>query len=393
MARGDKTMEPALMLVDNLLAEEDEAGEKFEIQTYWRKAWLAGEVLIELGLTRVERDRAAKKRLKEVRQKLEELVGTGQLEPKERLLAGEVLGEIGDSRPGVGVIKLGEQEIPDIAFCYIPAGPFWMGSGEEDKEASEDEKPQHLLDIPYGYWLSKYLVTVGQYRAFVQATGYEPTDRDSLRGLPNQPVNWVTWNEALKFCRWLTKVSREQGWLPEGYQIILPSEAEWEKGARGGLYWPTQSLPPQRLGQGLVEPACQLQKQEHPIWRYPWGNEFEPDCALTEETGFNNRGVVGAYPRGRSPYGLWDMSGNVREWTRSIWGKRVENDNYGYPYQAGDGWEELERPDNDDCFRAVRGGTGFFGIHDTRSAFRTMNNPFGRPAGHGFRLCVSRFSM
>jgi iron(II)-dependent oxidoreductase len=331
--------------------------------------------------------------LPQVRQKLEELVSTGQLEPKERLLAGEVLGEIGDTRPGVGVIKLGELEIPDIEFCYIPPGPFWMGSGVEDKEAEEIEKPQHLLDIPYGYWLSQYLVTVGQYRAFMQATGHEPTDRDSLRGLPNQPVNWVTWYEALKFCRWLTEVSRGQGWLPEGYQIILPSEAEWEKGARGGLHWPTQSLPPQKLGQGLVEPAYQLQEQEHPIWRYPWGNEFDTDCALTEETGFNNRGVVGAYPRGRSPYGLWDMSGNLWEWTRSIWGKGFSEPYYGYPYHAADGREELERPDNDNWLRILRGGYYNWNAQNIRSACRSRNFPFARLVLYGFRLCVSRFSM
>lgn len=382
LIHAKEEMDPALMLVDNLTAEEDEAGTPFDQQTYWRKVWLAGEVLIELGLNRVERDRAGRTRLKVVRKKLEELVSTGQLEPKERLLAGELLGEIGDSRPGVGVIKVGELEIPDIEFCYIPPGPFLMGSSEEDEEAEEHEKPQHLLDISYGYWLCKYLVTVGQYRAFVQVTGHPHTDPDRLRGLPNQPVNNVTWHEALKFCGWLTEISQVRGWLPEGYKIILPSEAEWEKGARGGLHWPIKPLPSQSLGKGLVEPTCQLQAEAHPIWRYPWGNEFDTDCALTEETGFNGRGVVGAYPRGRSPYGLWDMSGNLWEWTRSIY--RAE---YSYRYQFKDGREDLERPDT--WSRVVRGGGYFWNAQNVRSASRSWFGPSYRSVSSGFRLCVS----
>lgn len=379
------------MLVKFLITKSK--NQPIEPTVYWRKVWLAGELLVEMGLEWVKIHKIWQKRLYEVREKLQQLVSTGQLESNERLLVGEMLGKIGDKRLGVGVFKMGEIELPDFEFCYIPPGPFWMGSAEDDTESENNEKPLHQVEIPYGYWLSKYPVTVGQYRVFVQTTGQELTVRYSLQGLPNQPVSYVTWYESLKFCAWLTEVSQTQGWLPEGYRMILPSEAEWEKGARGGLNLPIIPLSSQRLLNGLVEPSFQLQEQEHPLWRYPWGNEFDMDCALTKETKFNSRGVIGAYPRGESVYGLGDMSGNVWEWTRSIWGKDFDKSDFGYPYQFDDGREELDRPDNDQWLRVFRGGAYYSRIKNTCSSFRYRYDPDRRNDYFGFRVCVSRFPI
>jgi formylglycine-generating enzyme required for sulfatase activity len=382
MSYGVGALDSSLVLVEFLLAEPENT--PFNPTIYWRKVWLASELLIEMGIEWVSKHKTGKKRLLEVRKKLEELVSTGQLEPKERLLAGEALGEIGDTRPGVGITKLGGLEIPDIEFCYIPAGPFWMGSNGRDAE-----KPQHSLTIPYGYWLSQYLVTVGQYRVFVQATDYKPRWSRSIQGLPNQPVYNVTWYEAMKFCGWLTEVSQSYGWLSEGYRIILPSEAEWEKGARGGFNWPVDPLPSQKLVKGLVEPSFQLQEKEHFANQYPWGNKFKNNCALTGETDFNSRGVVGAYPCGRSPYGLWDMSGNLWEWTRSIWGKDFSKPDFAYPYLFDDGREKLEQWDDNNWLRIARGGAYWNEVHNIRSSYRGRNSPLNGGTDDGFRLCVS----
>ena len=116
-----------------------------------------------------------------------------------------------------------------------------MGSKQGDQLASDDEMPQHKLSLPR-YYIARYPVTVAQFRAFVDASGYTPEDEDSLHGLLNHPVVNITWYEALKYCQWLTERLREWEGTPEplasllrqeGWQVTLPSEAEWEKAARG----------------------------------------------------------------------------------------------------------------------------------------------------------------
>ena len=158
-----------------------------------------------------------------------------------------------------------------------------MGSPDEDALAQEREKPLHEVDIPYDYWLARYPVSNAQYGAFVGAGGYrEPTfwpearaakywqdgkfrDRDApldLRrpfSLPNHPVVAVSWYEALAFCRWLSGVWREDGRLPAGWSVILPSEAEWEKAARGGLEIPAQPR--------IAVAGEALQSEGEPSWQ------------------------------------------------------------------------------------------------------------------------------
>ncbi|MCP4426861.1 MAG: formylglycine-generating enzyme family protein, partial [Chloroflexi bacterium] len=160
---------------------------------------------------------------------------------QQRLLSGRVLGKLKDTqRPAV----LTTEQMP---MCYVPEGTFWMGEGDA----------LHPNETGEGYWLGKYPVTQAQYGQFVTAGGYENAafwaealaanfwqkgrfkgrwdddwrDRQVAYGfpfmLPNHPVVGVTWYEATAFCRWLTTQI-------EGATVVLPSEAEWEKGARGG---------------------------------------------------------------------------------------------------------------------------------------------------------------
>jgi formylglycine-generating enzyme required for sulfatase activity len=140
---------------------------------------------------------------------------------------------------------------------------------------------------------------------------------------------------TIAYCRWLTDVLGSCDATPKpvrdlivdkGWCITLPSEAQWEKAARGG--------------DGR---------------RFPWGDEdADGNRANFEETGIGHTSAVGCFPAGASPYGILDMSGNVWEWTRSLWGKDWDKPHFRYPYEAGGGREDLGA--GVDVLRVLRGG-------------------------------------
>ncbi|MGB8647999.1 MAG: SUMF1/EgtB/PvdO family nonheme iron enzyme [Anaerolineae bacterium] len=259
--------------------------------------------------------------------RLVELLASDLTAP-ERADAGKVLARFGD--PRAQVLQVGAME-----FCVVPPGPFVMGR-------AEDKHTNKTLDYPY--WLARFPVTVAQWSEFVRKSGHTPRDEDSLRDPANHPVRLVTWHEALAFCRWLNEAYGKQ--LPQGYHFILPSEAEWEKGARGGMQIPAQPYV-RRIVQGLAWPASLPSVANRvPEREYPWEGEFDANRANTSETGIGATSAVGCFARGASPYGIEELSGNVWEWTRSVYKP--------YPYQREDGREKLDAGDNQ--YRVVRGG-------------------------------------
>jgi len=169
-----------------------------------------------------------------------------------------------------------------------------------------------------------------EWRAFVDATGYQPADSDSLKGIANHPVNWVFWHEAMAYCQWLQETLQKEApeRLAKGVSpaerafwrglwsgrltVTLPSEAEWEKAARGT--------------DGRT---------------YPWGEEADPERANYDDTGIGGTSSVGAFAAGVSPYGCEEMSGNLWEWTRTIWGDDWEKGEFEYPYNPKDGREDM----------------------------------------------------
>ncbi len=157
----------------------------------------------------------------------------------------------------------------------IPAGPFWMGS--DDPRTNPENRPKHRVVLP-AFWIDKYPVTNAQYARFIAATGRKPpifwVDGRIPRGFLKHPVTMVTWYDARDYCAWKGK--------------RLPTEAEWEKAARG---------------------------TDARIW--PWGNRMDPKRLNT----YNRIGrttPVDMFPEGQSPYGVMDMAGNVQEWTASV---------------------------------------------------------------------------
>jgi formylglycine-generating enzyme required for sulfatase activity len=219
-----------------------------------------------------------------------------------------------------------------VEFVKVPAGKFLMGSADKDKSAAGREKPQHTVDLPYEYYIGRFPVTNEQYAAYVKAKGIEHPVSGWERKR-DHPVVKVSWKDAMAYCQWLDELLK--GKLPSGLVLRLPTEAEWEKAARGE--------------KGLI---------------YPWGDRFDKTKCNTSEGGEGGTTPVGAYsPQGDSPYGCADMSGNVWEWTHSLFKP--------YPYQGNDGREDEKSGGN----RVLRGGSFYSDEGLARCAFR-YNFPF-----------------
>jgi formylglycine-generating enzyme required for sulfatase activity len=238
-------------------------------------------------------------------------------------------------------------------MVLIPAGQFLMGSDPgADKDALDREQPQHTLHLP-DYYLARTPVTNAQYAAFVQATGHQQPEhwegRKPPKGKEDHPVVYVSWHDAVTYCRWLAEVS--------GQPYGLPSEAQWEKGARGS--------------DGRL---------------YPWGNRWDAVRCNSKEGGPGDTTPVGAYPDGASPYGLLDMAGNVWQWTRSLWGKDWQKPSFKYPYDPADGREDLDAPDS--IFRVLRGGAFYYDTRSVRCAYRYGLDPNLFYWDGGFRVVL-----
>jgi len=276
-----------------------------------------------------------------------------------------------------------------IDFIQIPAGAFIMGSKDDDELAWDDEKPQHTLESPYDYWVGKFPVTNAQFGEFVRATSYEtraeregwawvwdvengqwekkeganwkhPLEANSsLAALKEHPVVQVCWYDVLAFCEWLNQRFVDK--LRQGYHFRLPSEAEWEKAARGpGGY------------------------------KWPWGNDFD-DARCNSKDGGNlcTTSVRSHLPQGSSPYGVAGMSGNVWEWTLTLWGKDRDKPDFVYPYLGKDGRENQSA--GDDFYRIIRGGSFKDDLQGVRSACRDLDPPYFSLNNLGFRVFVAPF--
>lgn len=288
----------------------------------------------------------------------------------ERALAGRTLAALGDERAEVMTLH-------GMQFCAVPPGPFVMSD-----EGNVHEKPQHSVDIAYPYFMARFPVSRAQWREYLETGGHAPGDQTSVHGRDNEPVTYVSWLDARRFCEFLTQTW--QSWLPEGFIVTLPSEAEWEKAARGGAQIPreVEYLTATQLAAKSDET---LMPNPAPHRHYPWGDEFDADRANTISIGETS--ALGCYLAGASPYGCEEMGGNVWEWTRSLWGKNFMKPDYQYPYQIEDRQrEDLNAPEN--IYRVVRGGSWIDPPVNVRVACRLRNRPVNRLNYLGFRVLL-----
>ena len=253
---------------------------------------------------------------------------------------------------GIGSIMVSEKD--GIQMVYVPAGEFTMGS--PDGQGSDDEYPQHTVSL-YAYWIDKTEVTAAQYGRCVESgtcsapdTGGSCTYGDG--GKSDHPINCVDWNQAEAYCRWSNR--------------RLPTEAEWEKAARGT--------------DGRV---------------YPWGDSFDgskvnfcdTNCSYgwkdtSANDGYHETAPVGSYPAGVSPYDALDMAGNVWEWVA---------DWYDGAYYASTPLEN-QTGHGTDSMRVLRGGSWVNVAYDDRSTSRYRSAPDDRYVFIGFRCARSPWS-
>jgi formylglycine-generating enzyme required for sulfatase activity len=260
------------------------------------------------------------------------------------------------------------------ALVQIPAGPFLMGSSTIDPLAEDDEKPQHRLVLP-DFWIGETPITNAQFRPFVAGDGYTNPAYWTTLGWQwrvkeqihtpafwgdakwngaDYPVVGVSWYEAVAYCRWLSAQT--------GHPFRLPSEAEWEKAARGpsGRIWPWGNTW-QDGRCNYVEHWKRLPAQPPPNNRTVWSSMkrwlTNDSTAIIKQTT-----PVTMFPEGASPYGALDMVGNVWEWCATKHGKP-------YPYQLEDEWNDAYLAA--DTTRCLRGGSWYSERKSVRGAVRT----------------------
>ena len=245
-----------------------------------------------------------------------------------------------------------------LGFVEIPAGPFLMGSDPAldslayDNEHWLETGGQATVELP-SFYIGRYEVTVAQFRAFVEATGHR-ADPAAVTGVADHPVTTVSWTDALSYARWLEGELMESPETPaelarllgEGWRVTVPTEAEWEKAARGA--------------DGRI---------------YPWGDEPRRDRANFLSGGPR---PVGSVPCPECPHGLADMAGNVWEWTRTPF-RTAPYDGRGSPTNLAE-----------DALWVIRGGSFGDSEQNVRTAVRGGGDPGARRPFIGFRLAISR---
>lgn len=288
----------------------------------WKIFHLIGKSIIQSDLHKNQRK--SDTLINKIRTILIKFIESGNMDVLSRSECGDILSELEDTRPGVGVVNGN----PNIQWIHIPQGSFMMGSDPKFSFGSDRERPFHRQEVKE-FSISKYPITNQQFDAFYRAGGYTKkefwshlgwswkqsndiekpyNDMDYKFLLGNHPRVGITWFEAYAFCKWLTKELLQP--------VRLPTEAEWEKAAKG------------------------VERQN----LFPWGDDVErvPLVSNMEEMGIGFTNSVGIFPEGRSDFGCLDMSGNILEWCSTVW-----SEDYKMP--------SIENPESQ-LARCVRGG-------------------------------------
>jgi formylglycine-generating enzyme required for sulfatase activity/tRNA A-37 threonylcarbamoyl transferase component Bud32 len=242
---------------------------------------------------------------------------------------------------GVGSTMMREKD--GMEMVYVPEGTFTMGSKENDSDAWSDEKPERNIYLD-AYWFDKYKVSNAQYKLCVDSGtclkpnrlySYNRSDYYNNPKYDNYPVIFVNWNQANAYCEWAGG--------------RLPTEAEWEKAARG-----TDGR------------------------KYPWGNDYPTTELANYNKNVNDTSAVNSYPKGVSPYGAFNMAGNVWEWVNDWWSVQYDVGDTNNPIGPQSGTS-----------RVLRGGSWNYDYSVVRSANRISRNPLVWDYNIGFRCAFS----
>jgi eukaryotic-like serine/threonine-protein kinase len=222
-----------------------------------------------------------------------------------------------------------------MVMDYVPAGGFWMGSTDADSSAAADEKPQHIVSLD-AYWIDQTDVTASMYAKCVATGQCQAAGCHTESKYDNHPAVCVDWSNALAYCRWAGR--------------RLPTEAEWEKAARGT--------------DGRL---------------HPWGNDAPSPTLANYSLNVNDTTEVGKYPAGASPYGALDMAGNVWQWV---------NDWYGEKYYSTSPASNPPGPDSGTT-KVVRGTGWSYSSDPLRAALRNKDVTTTATHDIGFRCAAT----
>ena len=300
-AKAMRGTETALWNLVEYLCCRDHKCPQATMEDVWG-AQIAGQLLAE-NVNSLNFDKVTTPKLDKVKSWLLDIMGGDSLPASERAVAGNSLSDLGDPRFDPGSWLLPEGEV--FGFVKVEAGSFLMGSTREEVDSLksripesldkntieiveafyESEFPRHTVEMS-AYRIAPYPVTAGQFRLFIQDAGRKIDKKWEVDNrYDNHPVTMVSWEDAVAYCEWLSEKMKERG-LP--WTVSLPTEAQWEKAARG----------------------CHASM-------YPWGDEkIDGEKANYYDTGIGSTCSVGCFPKGKSPCGAYDMVGNVLEWCR-----------------------------------------------------------------------------
>ncbi len=281
---------------------------------------------------------------------------------------------------------------------WIPAGSFMMGSETSDSLAKPDERPQTRVTLTKGFWLGRTMVTIRQWKSMTglgvrtqlvrmihddtlyDFGGKQETVRDYMRfsrdADPSQylarefdslPMYFVSWNDAMQFCKDLTERERTAGRLPAGYEYNLPTEAQWEYACRAGTTDATYAGP-------LVVENGKAAVLDNLAWYS--GNSPDGYVGKGFKVSGRNGGPHPVAQKQPNAWGLYDMTGNLWQWCRDWYGK----------YPGGDLTDPTGPATGTD--RVNRGGSFGSGPRDERSANRAKNPPAEASAYRGFRIAL-----
>jgi formylglycine-generating enzyme required for sulfatase activity len=239
-----------------------------------------------------------------------------------------------NSTPTPGNFKIMVSDIDEMKMVFVPSGEFLMGS---NPPFPDDEQPQHMVFLD-AYWIDQTEVTNAMYLLCVNSGACEEPNVAGLvlrdNAYANHPATFISWENANKYCNWAGR--------------RLPSEAEWEKAARG------------------IDGRL-----------YPWGNESANSKLANFGGSGNPTKEVGLYPEGVSPFGAYDLAGNVSEWVFDWYGKYKTNE-----YNNPKGNESGDR-------HMSRGGSSQSEANFLRTAFRGPTIFDEGASSIGFRCAFS----
>lgn len=237
-----------------------------------------------------------------------------------------------------------------LEFLWCEPGKFVMGSPKDEPGRSEDED-QVDVTLTHGFWLGKYEVTQEQWRTVMQTEPWQGMQR--VRVAADSPACWLSWDQASLFCRELTRQERESGALPEGWEYVLPTEAQWEYACRAG-----------------TTTMFFFGDDDSKLFDYAWYGEQERGAKE-----MNARAVGRKLP---NPWGFYDMHGNVVEWCRDWYNPKYPGGSD--PYVGTDFNNRV----------TARGGEWRIELRWSRSACRQNLLPAGRGATIGLRVSLQQ---